>query len=161
MKRHLFFYAASALAFTLPAQADIKDYCAAYARDFADMQAQKREDWQRRYDNAETACNTRYTPKATQVRVATPKPKRVPTKTVEPKPEKVTKPKPVEKKAAEKAPAEKVTAQRTSRPKPGTPEWVAYCTEKYASFNAKTGTYRSKSGAERPCLVTRDTKQRL
>jgi BA14K-like protein len=36
---------------------------------------------------------------------------------------------------------------------PGSEAWNNYCINKYASFNAKTGTYTSKTGVARKCVV--------
>ena len=36
---------------------------------------------------------------------------------------------------------------------PGSEAWNNYCTTKYASYNVKTGTYTSKTGVARKCVV--------
>jgi hypothetical protein len=35
--------------------------------------------------------------------------------------------------------------------RPGTPEWNAYCLNKYRSFNPATGTYTGFDGRQYPC----------
>ena len=40
-----------------------------------------------------------------------------------------------------------------STPQRGSDAWNAYCAKKYASFDAKTGTYTSRSGKQRPCVT--------
>jgi len=37
------------------------------------------------------------------------------------------------------------------RPAQWTPEWIAYCSRKYRSFNPRTGTYTAYSGRVRQC----------
>jgi BA14K-like protein len=36
----------------------------------------------------------------------------------------------------------------------GSDDWNIYCANKYTSFNPKTGTYMSKTGVERRCVVS-------
>ena len=43
-----------------------------------------------------------------------------------------------------------------AKPLQGSPEWAAYCKKKYVSFNEAKGSYLSKTGIERKCLVTAD-----
>jgi BA14K-like protein len=134
-----------------PAQATVNDYCAAYARDFADHVKKPDPQWQHRYDNAEASCLFRFTTdakptvktKAKVKQAATKKPPVAPPAPVEAAPP----PPPVE-------PAPEPAAKVKPKLTPGSPEWTDYCTKKYVSFNAATGTYLSKSGKERKCLVT-------
>jgi hypothetical protein len=132
------------------AHASVEDYCAAYARDIADAVSPKPDDWQRRYDNAEKSCATRYAlPKpATRKTIKTvKKPDKPPLPKVKVEAEKVEKPVKQEKK-------EKQAVRAVPLLKEGSPEWVAYCKNKYVSFNEAKGTYTSKTGVERRCLVT-------
>jgi hypothetical protein len=132
------------------AQANVGDYCAAYARDFADHVQKQDPQWQHRFDNAESACMLRFT--TTEQPVVKAKPKKtaarkpaaaVVTPLPEPKPE--PKPEP-----------EKQVAKAIPKLESGTPEWTTYCKKKYVSFDEKKGTYLSKTGIERKCLVTAD-----
>jgi hypothetical protein len=138
--------AALALMVATGARADVKDYCAAYARDFADHVQKQNAEWQSRYDNAEASCVQRFSSDA----VPEPKTKPKVKTAVSKKPPKVV-PAPVEEPAPETRaikPAAKLEA--------GSPEWIAYCEKKYVSFDATKGTYLSKTGIERKCLVTAD-----
>lgn len=49
-------------------------------------------------------------------------------------------------------PAPDKTATQTKL-EPGSDAWNNYCANKYASFDAKTGTYTSKTGVTRKCVV--------
>ncbi len=123
-----------------PAMADKPAYCAAYATDFANARAKDKELWQHKYDIALDACLQ--TEKVGQVsenpapKLSTPKKKK----------EKVI--------VAEPVPA--TEAPVTSPPKlvVGSEDWNIYCANKYTSFNPKTGTYMSKTGVERKCVVS-------
>ena len=130
-----------ALLISSQSRASIADYCAAYARDFADRVEKQNPQWQHRYDNAEASCQLRFTSdekpvvkikqKAKPVLVKTPV---APVVTAVPEPQPKTKAKPLQ----------------------GSPEWAAYCKKKYVSFNIVKGSYLSKTGIERKCLVTAD-----
>lgn len=136
---------------TIPAQANIPDYCAAYARDIAD-QGEKSNDWQRRHDDAQASCTTRFSAFAAVPAKAKPESK------PKPKPVAITK-KPEKPKAEAKIetpPETKVVAKAVPKLESGSPEWTAYCKGKYVSFVESKGTYLSKTGIERPCLVTAD-----
>jgi cell division septation protein DedD len=134
----------------LPAKADVADYCAAYARDHADQGAREKPIWQKRYDNALQTCGEQFSLK---------EPVAIAKKPVKPVIKVVAeKPKPVEK-------SETPVEPDTAKPKKvaaipnleaGSPEWVTYCKNKYVSFNEEKGTYLSKTGIERKCLVTAD-----
>jgi BA14K-like protein len=137
------------LSASLPGQAAVADYCAAFARDEANMRGPSAEpDWQLNYNNADAACMLRFTPAtAGQVAAKAKKPA--------PKP-----------KAKPLAPAQAAKASATAAISPlqepkavpkleqGSAAWLAYCKKKYVSFSASKGTYTSKSGVERKCLVT-------
>jgi outer membrane biosynthesis protein TonB len=143
------------------AQAGVPDYCAAYARDIADASGSKSEVWQTRYDNAEKACLFRFTTpeaKTAEPKLKPSKVKPVAAKKPAPKPKVVVeKPKPAPEKEPE---VEKQAVKAVPLLKEGTKEWVAYCTKKYASFDADKGTYQSRTGVARKCKVTSDTVQR-
>jgi BA14K-like protein len=141
-------FAFLALAFvsSTEAHADVKDYCAAYARDFADLVKKQDPDWQPRYDNSEASCLQRFSQDVTPELKTRPKIKTAVSK----KPPKVALA-PV-KETAPESQAIKSPAGLT----PGSPAWTAYCEKKYVSFDASKGTYLSKTGIERKCLVTKD-----
>jgi hypothetical protein len=145
-------FAIGLLLLTAPAaKANIPDYCAAYARDIADR-GKTATDWQRRHDNAKASCITRFSAFETVTPKAKPKPKPVAVtkKPEKPKAEIKTKAK------LETPPETKVVAKAAPKLKEGSKEWIAYCKQKYVSFNESKGTYLSKSGIERKCLVTAD-----
>jgi BA14K-like protein len=132
------------------ATADVPDYCAAYARDHADLGEREKIKWQKRYDNALNNCTVQFSNQdATPAEKKPPKPA---IKTPEAKPLPTPKEKP--KLTAEPAPPKKLPPVQVL--KAGTPEWVKYCKNKYVSFNEATGNYLSKTGVERKCLVTAD-----
>jgi BA14K-like protein len=137
-----------ALSVASNARADVKDYCEAYARDFADLVKKEDPDWQVRFDNAEAMCTERFSTEVVVEPKAKPKPKVQ--KAASKKPPKVA-PAPID----EPAPETKAI-KPVGKLEPGSPEWTAYCEKKYVSFNASKGTYLSKSGVERKCLVTAD-----
>jgi BA14K-like protein len=114
-----------------PALADKPAYCAAYARDFADARAKDKVLWQHKYDITLQSC------------MGDPKP------TIE-RVQAVAKKKPVAK-IAEPTPAPVV---QIASPVAGSADWNIYCANKYTSFNPKTGTYMSKTGVERKCVVS-------
>ena len=137
---------------SIPAQAGVADYCAAYARDFADKVPQQEPQWQHRYDNAEQSCLFRFAVETNPVVKEKAKAKVVvASKATAPAPR--PKAKPVVETPAE--PEQKVAKAKPNLV-PGTPEWVAYCKNKYVSFNEAKGTYQSRTGVERKCLVTAD-----
>jgi hypothetical protein len=145
-------FAIGLLLLTAPAtQANIPDYCAAYARDFADR-GKSSTDWQRRHDNAKASCITRFSAFETSPVKAKPKPKPVAVAKKPEKPKADIKPKA----KIETPPETKVVAKAALKLKEGSKEWIAYCKQKYVSFNESKGTYLSKSGVERKCLVTAD-----
>jgi BA14K-like protein len=165
--RRVFFVIGLAL-FAQPAIADVQDYCAAVARDFADLRPKDRDIWQQRYDNASADCIEQFSAPALTA-AAPPKPRKKLVAVAPSKPQPVASkviPKPKSKKpTTEVATVEGTTAEPTAKadvakPKPvvGGPEWLDYCTRKYTSFDKKKGTYLSKTGVERKCLVTADFK---
>lgn len=143
------------------AMATPADYCAAYARDFADAGGAAGDAWKHRYTNAERACLYQYTDQIAKKPLAA-KPVRSAAKA-----ESAPPPKPVAKPAPETGPSggdepQSAAGAAGAVQKPqlvaGSKEWLDYCTRKYASFNAETGTYKSYTGVERKCLVTADFK---
>ncbi len=166
--------AAGLLLLAQPAFADVQDYCAAYARDFADLRPKDRDIWQQRYDNANADCIEQFTGetvvaakpmKAKKKPPAAPKPVAAPagasTEAIPTASTSKAKPKPVASVAAAgDAPAEAAPKPQAAKPKltAGSPEWLDYCARKYTSFNREKGTYLSKTGVERKCLVTADFK---
>lgn len=165
--RRVFFVLGLAL-LAQPAFADVQDYCAAVARDFADLRPKDRDIWQQRYDNANSDCVEQFSPapltaskspnvQKKSVAVVPSKPQPVATKVA-------TKPK-LKKPTTEVATVDGTTAEPTAKadvakpkPVPGSPEWQDYCARKYTSFDKAKGTYLSKTGVERKCLVTADFK---
>lgn len=140
MKRYLLGLSILAVAtYANPALATKTDYCAAYARDFADAQSVDKALWQHKYDIANEACLAG--PKAAAQPVKTiPKSKKplTETQTTEPAEPKTT-----------STPASAKVKLET-----GSDNWNTYCANKYTSFNAKTGTYTSHKGVERKCIVS-------
>jgi hypothetical protein len=131
------------------------DYCKAYAIDFADQTKRNTPFWDQRFADAEKACLLQYSYEGSKndekpLQVATVKPI--------PKPAVKKQPKAVKALGEEVEVAAAAVAPQPSRKKPkleeGSVAWLDYCDKKYASFNRKTGTYTSRSGVERKCLVT-------
>jgi hypothetical protein len=149
-------FGAMALWIATPAAfATPSDYCKAYAIDFADGTKRDTPFWDQRFADAEKACLLQYSyeggfskEKFEQVAKAKPKPKPI----VE------VQAKAVEAAAAEVDVAAAVVnakpARKKAKPEEGSVAWLDYCEKKYASFNRKKGTYISRSGVERKCLVT-------
>lgn len=133
-------------ALAAPAYANKADYCAAYARDFADARATVKALWQHKYDIAQGACMA--PPKAAPVvKIKAPKAKPAVQEIVEIPPEPTPDPVP--------APVIEKSAKKLRLIlEPGTAAWNVYCGKKYASFNPVSGTYKSRTGVERKCLVT-------
>ena len=162
------------------ASAAPEDYCKAYAIDFADAAKRGTPWWQQRFSDAEKACLLQFTfddpePESPPVAeaAAEPDPQVEPEPAAEPEPAPVKvakakvkrKPKPKVEPVATEPAADDVAAavvEPTAAPrkkpklKVGSEAWNDYCTRKYNSFNRKTGTYTSRSGVERRCLVTAD-----
>jgi BA14K-like protein len=137
-------------ALALPAAADVADYCAAFARDHADQRAREKLIWQKHYDNALQTCGEQFSSQEPMAVVK--KPKKQAVKVVPDKPKPVAKAKP----AVEPLAPEPKKVASIPNLKSGSPEWVKYCKNKYVSFNEAKGTYLSKTGIERKCLVTAD-----
>ncbi len=148
---------ASLFPVTAPAKADTADYCAAYARDFADAGKRDEAVWQHRFENAKSACTLQFTAVVT----VAARPKVVVPVTAKLKadvaasinPEAVLA-RPVTKSTKKQLVAKVKSATR--KLEPGSDAWLDYCDNKYASFNRETGAYMSRTGVERKCLVTAD-----
>jgi len=151
---------ASVIGFAVvPASADVKTYCQAYARDQANHRltgnallnggAPKMtpEEWGDANSRAMADCMALYEAKAEKQ----PEQQAAPPPPEPPKPavaKKIRKPaKPIRKKTV-------TVAATTANLVPGTDAWNDYCDKKYSSFDRKTGTYTSKTGKTRPCRVT-------
>lgn len=147
MKFYLLSLVASAilLANAPAAFASKADYCSAYAHDFANGQTQDKALWQHKYEIAMTDC-LGDPPAAEQVNI-TQTTTAVKTQKVEQKIAsvalKIVKP-------AKPAPTNTAIQKKLQ---PGSEAWNNYCTTKYASYNVKTGTYTSKTGVARKCVV--------
>jgi BA14K-like protein len=132
------------------AQATPQNYCALYAKDFADGLANDGPVWQRKHDGALADCLAQYVAEPVVVAPAAEDPPKAKAKAKadvaepEAKPDKATAAK------AKPAKAEAVVGKLEE----GTEEWLDYCAKKYSSFNREKGTYTGKSGTERKCLVT-------
>jgi hypothetical protein len=170
--RRVFFVFGLAL-LTQPAFADVQDYCAAVARDFADLRPKDRDIWQQRYDGANMDCIEQFSmtpvvaaaPAKAKKKIAAVKPSKPEPVIVAATPIKENPKKKLKKPAAEIATVEGATAEPTAKaasakPKltPGSAEWLNYCERKYTSFDRAKGTYLSKTGVERKCLITADFK---
>jgi hypothetical protein len=132
-----------------PTHADVAAYCAAYARDFADLTDRQSPQWQRRYDNAEKDCVQRFATQAVTPAKAKPKPK-----PVAQKPKVAAAPAPKLKQP--EAPKDEKAVKTAPKLVEGSAEWLSYCDKKYVSFDKQKRTYLSKTGVERKCLVTAD-----
>jgi hypothetical protein len=140
----------------IPAQADVRSYCEAYARNQADTRltgsailgaaaAPSPEERKTRNTLALADCMALYTPKS-----------EADTETVMAKPELVTARKPVLELLAGTSPAQQeLSAAEMAALVPGGAAWNDYCAAKYTSFNRETGTYTARSGNQRPCRVTK------
>lgn len=133
------------------AQADSKSYCEIYAKDFASAKTSDVDQWQQMYRNSYSDCMQQYGASTTET----------------PKAEGLQKPKPVAQKkriATIKAPEKTAepavgdaAAQKTAANaamQEGSDEWNTYCAKKYVSFNKETGTYKSRTGKVRHCVVS-------
>jgi BA14K-like protein len=136
-------------AVSVNAQATVQDYCKAYAQDIADQVEQQSPRWKIRYDNAEKSCLFRFTTSVQPAVKAKSKPKLAVVK--KPVKQKLI-PKPELKPKTET----KVVAKAIPQLEPGSAEWTDYCKKKYVSFDEAKGTYLSKTGVERKCMVTAD-----
>jgi BA14K-like protein len=133
----------------VPSLAGKPDYCAAYARDFADARTKDKPIWQHKYEIALAACMTE--PKKAEVIKPVPAKKVV----AKAKVEVIIPPEPVaEPPKVETPPFKNVKASKTAKMEQGSAAWNDYCANKYSSFDIKKGTYTSRTGVERKCLVT-------
>ncbi len=140
-----------AFSLALPSHATVADYCAAYARDFADHVEKQNPLWQHRYDNAEASCQLRFTSDEKPTLKAKQKTKKIAAK--KPATPVVTAA-PLPKPKSE--PEQQQVAKAVPKLLQGSPEWTEYCKKKYVSFDEAKGTYMSKTGIERKCLVNAD-----
>lgn len=152
--RKLMFVGLCLTSLAVPAQADVRSYCEAYARNQADVRlsgsailgAKSKltpEEWEERKTLALADCLALYTPEPEA-------------KTVMAKPEPVTAKKPALEFLAGTSPAQQeLSAAEMAALVPGSAAWNNYCAAKYASFNRETGTYTARSGNQRPCRVTK------
>ena len=130
------------------AEADVQDYCAAYARDVANSRVSGGEilhgkiagttpetspKWGAVNSQALNGCLAQYgaEPGETVTTAAAVKT------------------------AVKKAPSKPRPAVKTAALVPRSEAWYNYCDKKYASFDRKTGMYRSMKGLMRPCKVPR------
>jgi BA14K-like protein len=128
-----------------PASASKADYCSVYAHDFADGHSQDKAVWQHKYEIAMTDCLGET---STAENASAPHTKTVgKAKKVEQKLASVTT------KIVKQSQAASAGSATQTKLQPGSEAWNNYCTNKYASFNAKTGTYTSKTGVNRKCVV--------
>ncbi len=133
--RHLFVSAFLSVFFATSALADKQSYCEVFGQDFANGKSPEVDLWESNFRNAFNDCMAQYSADGV---VAAPA-----------------------KKVAEEAAAKVVVVpvRDSSRRKrvpilaPGTSAWINYCAGKYASFDAVTGTYKSRTGQRKPCLV--------
>lgn len=139
--------AACAVWLAVPASADVRGYCESYARDVANGRVSGGEilngkiagtmpetspKWTEVNAKALAGCMTQYGES-----VDTPNPPAVASAEV-PAP----------------APRKKTAAAKGTLV-PGSKAWADYCDKKYASFDRRTGTYRSLKGVARPCKVAK------
>ena len=123
------------------ALADTQYYCEVYGQDFASQKTSDVDQWQLTYRNAVKDCLAQYAVDATAA--AAPAPAAAKKK--------------IAVKTKRRILIEPVRYLSTKRRTPilqqGSTAWNNYCASKYASFNPATGTYRSYSGKQKPCLV--------
>lgn len=150
--------ACALVAATAPVRANTADYCEAYARDFADTGTADEASWQRRFENAEQQCLKQYAGLARKAEE--------PRRALAAKPAKPRKPAATVEKVAVAIPDGQPTKPQPAKSKqqivpglePGSDAWNDYCARKYTSFDKATGTYLSRTGVKRKCLVTADFK---
>jgi BA14K-like protein len=124
--------------FSSPAFADAQSYCEVFSQDFANTRTPDVDQWEINFRNAFSDCLTQYGVDATVAVSAN--------KTVAHAAEKVV-----------VRPARDVSRKkRIPILSQGTMAWNSYCASKYNSFNPATGTYRSHSGRQKPCLTPSD-----
>ena len=118
------------------AAANSQTYCELFAKDFADGRTTDVDLWQKSYRNAFNDCMNQYTAVAPMAAPKKPLPKQA---------------------AVPLNPLDtSIKAAAVVKPKlePGSEAWNEYCAAKYVSFNPDTGTYNSRTGRERRCVVT-------
>ena len=124
--------------FSSPARADVQSYCELLGNDFANGKGSGVDQWEINFRNAFNDCMTQY---GADAAIAVSANKSVA-------------------KAAEKVvvrPARDIYGKkRTPVFAKGSIAWGNYCAAKYNSFNQVTGTYRSHSGQQKPCLTPSD-----
>ena len=136
--------------FATHAAAGSQSYCEVFAKDFADGRTTDVDLWQKSYRNAFNDCMNQYTATAPVAVAKKPLQKDVeaplnPPEVVAETPQR-TLLKPLDP-TAEKSKAAPALV-------PGSEAWNEYCAAKYVSFNPDTGTYNSRTGKERRCVVT-------
>ncbi|MBC8035652.1 MAG: BA14K family protein [Rhizobiales bacterium] len=145
----------------IPAEADVRSYCEAYARNQADTRLTGSailgakvklapEEWEERKSLALTDCLALYTSEAGVETVAAE-----PEKVRAAKPKKARAAKPKLEFLAGTSPAQQEKSAKVAGLVPGSAAWKDYCAAKYASFNRETDTYKSFNGKMRPCRVTK------
>ena len=127
--------------FATHAAASSQSYCEIFAKDFADGRTTDVDLWQKSYHNAFNDCMNQYTAAAPVA--AAKKPLQQSTTVPLNPPE-------TEVSVATVKAAEVVKPVLV----PGSEAWNEYCAAKYVSFNPDTGTYNSRTGKERRCIVT-------
>jgi BA14K-like protein len=154
---------AAAVGFSaVPARADVQAYCRSYARDQANGHLTgsallggsakiSQEEWAAANAQALSDCKAQYDVK----QATTPEPE-APAPEIKKPAKQFTKP-PQVKKLAEPIKKKKSVAVAASSAAlvPGSDAWNEYCDKKYASFDRQSGTYTSRTGKIKRCLVTR------
>jgi hypothetical protein len=153
-------FAALALLCVSAAHADVRSYCAAFARDEADRALNgsailnpktakplSAEDWKVRNQNALADCLALYGEATATETPAAAKPE-----TVKPA---AAKPASKTKVATAKTTTTKPTGASATALVPGSDAWKDFCAAKYVSFNRDTGTYKSRTGKQRPCVAVK------
>ena len=153
MKTYLAFAGLAVVMAAGPAFADRPAYCAAYARDFANAATREKILWQHKYDISLQACLAQAKPKVVAVLMPS-----IVNKTPPPVVAEAVPPEPLPLPAANRK-VKLVATMKTVLAAPvkivqGSDDWNAYCAQKYTSFDSKKGTYLSRTGVERKCLVT-------
>ena len=133
--RHLFVCAFISVFLAAPALADKQSYCEVFGQDFANGKSLDLDQWESNFRNAFGDCMAQYAAAGGGAAPA---------------------------RSVAQKPADRVVvvpARDFSRKRrvpilaPGTSAWINYCAEKYASFDAVTGTYKSRNGQRKPCLT--------
>jgi outer membrane biosynthesis protein TonB len=164
MRGLLAFILAAAVGFSAaPAEADVQAYCRSYARDQANGRLTgsallggsakiSQDDWAAANTQALADCMAQYdaTPVLEPEPVVQAREVKKPVKQTQKPPKKIEKPaQPIKKKSV-------TVAASSATLVPGSDAWNDYCDRKYSSFDRQSGTYTSKTGKVRRCLVTRN-----